>query len=75
MAIRITVNDELKVVQFWCDRTDLENENLFETVQNLYDEYTPDTKYRKIIYRTGERDLLGLTSELVRHNLNISTPA
>ena len=70
IAIRITVNDEIKVVQFWCDKTDLSDEQLIE---NLYKEYAPDEKYRKIIYRTGERDLLSLTSDLLHRNLSSAT--
>ena len=73
IAIRITVNDEIKVVQFWCDKTDLLDEQLFEKIENLYKEYAPDAKYRKVIYRTGERDLLSLTSDLLRRNLSSVT--
>lgn len=74
--IRITVNDTLKVVQFWCDKADCTDEKkLFENVQTLYTAYAPNDKYKKVIYRAGNHDLLGLTSDLLRNNARQGTAA
>ena len=70
IVIRVTVNDSLKVVQFWCDKADCaDDKKLFDKVQTLYTAYAPNEKYRKVIYRTGNCDLLNLTSDLLRHNV------
>ncbi|MBR3967068.1 MAG: hypothetical protein IKJ91_08355 [Clostridia bacterium] len=67
--IRVTVNDELKAVQFWCSKSD-EDKDLFGKVNEIYDRITPSKKYKKVIYRSGNGDLVSLTAELLRINVN-----
>ncbi len=68
--IRITINDEIKAVQFWCGKSDSEDEGLFEKVNAIYNKIAPSKKYKKVIYRSGDGDLVSLTAELLRINLN-----
>ena len=65
IAIRISVNDELKVVQFWC--TEDEANISFDKID------IPFEKYRKVIYRSGKSDLNDLTAAIVKHNIKSPT--
>ncbi|MBR4296312.1 MAG: hypothetical protein IKT56_05720 [Clostridia bacterium] len=68
--IRVSINNEIKAVQFWCGKSDSEDEGLFEKVNAIYNQITPSKKYKKVIYRSGTDDLVSLTAELLRTNVN-----
>jgi len=68
--IRVSINNEIKAVQFWCGKCDSEDEGLFEKVNAIYNRITPSKKYKKVIYRSGTDDLVNLTAELLRTNVN-----
>lgn len=67
--IRITVNNDIRAVQFWCDKTESQDSNLLQNIEKLYSQYSPDRKYRKVIYRSGNENLADLTNALFSHNL------
>ncbi len=71
IVIRVSVNNEIKVVQFWCDHNDCADSEMSEKIQTLYNAYAPNNKYRKVIYRSGNGNLLTYTSELLRQNSGI----
>lgn len=68
--IRITINNEIKAVEFWCGKSDYEKENFFEKINEKFEEISPGKKYKKVIFRSGDGDLVSLTAELLRINLN-----
>lgn len=71
IVIRVSVNNEIKVVQFWCDHNDCADSEMSEKIQTLYNAYAPSNKYKKVIYRSGNGNLLTYTSELLRQNAGI----
>lgn len=66
---RVSVNDNLKIVQFWLtsDET-IGNPSIVEQIEKLFLLYKQDTKYRKVIYHSGNRDLTDMTIRLLKQN-------
>ncbi len=71
-AIRVTVNNDLKVVQYWCSKEDTQKDSFFEDIEKAYILFATDKKWRKVIYRSGDADLLDLTSDLLKHNRGLT---
>lgn len=68
ITIRVCVNNDLKVVQFWLTKDEKENEEILACVKNYSDENITNKKYRKIIYTIGRENVLNLTSSLIKQN-------
>ena len=66
--MRVSINNELKIVQFWCDSKEAEKPEFKDTINNLFKEFAPSDKYRKVIYRSGNGNLLELTKDLLKYN-------
>ena len=70
--IRVSVNEDLKIIQFWCCKEDIEKETFNNDIETLYNTYAIDGKYRKVIYRSGSKDLASLTAALLHHNIGVT---
>ena len=68
IVIRVCINDDLKVIQFWLTSEEKENEEVLTSIKNYTDEYITDKKFKKIIYTTGRGNVVGLTSSLLKQN-------
>ncbi len=68
----VSINKDLKIVQFWCDSKEAEKPEFKDTVNTLFKEHAPSEKYRKVIYRSGNSDLLELTKDLLKHNIGLT---
>ena len=70
-TIKVTINDAIKVVQFWCTKEDTEEPDFMNKINATFTQIAPSEKFKKVIYRSGNGDLLSATTELLRRN----TPA
>lgn len=70
--IRVSVNDTLKVVQFWLTGSEAEDKSVMERIAYYSDENTTAAKksdrYKKVVYISGNKPLLDVTGELLRVN-------
>ena len=67
--MRISLNERIKVIQFWLTHDDMKNENLYNEIDILYNVYCPDSKYKKIIYQSGIKDVTESTINLFKNNI------
>ena len=66
---RVSINEKLKLVQFWLtNEEDIETPNIAEKIEALFLLYKADSKYRKIIYHSGKKDLTAMTTGLIIQN-------
>ena len=72
IPIRISINDDIKVVQFWFTREEGEAENRRQITDELFKKLALDDKYRKVTYISGSGDLFSSTNELIRQNFQKS---
>ena len=72
IKIRISINDNLKVVQFWLTSAEAEDETVLERIESYSDEHTLAAKkserYRKVIYISGDAPLWDTTATLLKYN-------
>ena len=75
--IRITVNQDLKIVQFWLTAQEGEDNSIMEKIKNYADENTTAKKktkrYKKVIYVSGVGDLVNLTADILKRNKKCSS--
>ena len=66
---RVSINEKLKLVQFWLtNEEDIETPNIAEKIETLFLLYKADSKYRKIIYHSGKKNLTETTIGLLVKN-------
>lgn len=75
IIIRITINDEIKVVQFWCNKEDTNAPDFMNKINEMFTKVAPNDKFKKVIYRSGNGDLLSATSELLLRNTHAHSVA
>lgn len=71
--MEIVMDNELKLAQVWCSRTDQRD----EAKQKKLKEFIADCRKEKIfvcVYESGDGSLLENTKKLLAHNLNNTTP-
>ncbi|MGN0655112.1 MAG: hypothetical protein ACI4KD_09390 [Oscillospiraceae bacterium] len=66
--IRVSINDEIKIIQFWCTQEDTSDKNTNALIDKIFEQIAPDKKYRKVIYRSGNKNLVDCTSLLLKQN-------
>lgn len=71
--IRASVNHEIKVFQIWCTEDERNIEGFFELVEQLVKKHNIDPKYKRVIYISGEKNLIELTADLLRQNKDYPT--
>ena len=67
--MRVTVNHDLKIIQFWCTNNITRDELC--NIESICENCLPNEKYRNVIYKSGGADLRVKTEELLKHNLGI----
>ena len=72
ITIRISINDSLKVVQFWLTGAEAQDETIMTGIRAYSDENTNTLKkadqYKKVVYISGHNSLLDASGELLRVN-------
>ena len=71
IVIRICINEDLKVIQFWLTREERDSVENLNLIKNYSDEYTINKNFRKVIYMVGNKDVVGLTSSLLKQNARL----
>ena len=75
--MRITRNENLKVVQFWLTAQEGEDDSVMEKIKKYADENTTAKKktkrYKKVIYVSGVGDLVNLTADILKRNKKCSS--
>jgi len=70
--IRITVNQDLKVVQFWLTAQEGEDNGIMNKIKSYADEHTTAKKkadvYKKVVYVSGTAPLVSSTADLLKRN-------
>lgn len=65
------VRDDMKLVEIWLTKAESEDENVNRELESLYAEYKKK-KYRVVVFSSGKGDMLELTKDLLKHNLELS---
>ena len=65
------VHDHMKLVEIWLTKAESEDENVNRELEPLYAEYKKK-KYRVVVFSSGKGDMLELTKDLLKHNLELS---
>lgn len=65
------VHDDMKLVEIWLTKAESEDEAVNRELEPLYAEYKKK-KYRVVVFRSGKGDMLELTKDLLKHNLELS---
>ena len=65
------VHDDMKLVEIWLTKAESEDEAVNRELEPLYAEYKKK-KYRVVIFSSGKGDMLELTKDLLKHNLELS---
>ena len=66
--MRISKNNELKVVQFWLTPEEREEKGIMDKVKSYSNKLKEDKTYKTVIYISGKCDLSKKASELLKHN-------
>ena len=67
--VRITINRDLKIVQFWCESDYRENIEVQEMIIKIFEAFFSNEKYKKIIYISGKEKLYDTVEALLKNNL------
>ena len=70
--IRITVNNQIKAVQFWLTTQEGEDNSIMNEIKCYADEHTTAKKkadvYKKVVYVSGTAPLVSATADLLKRN-------
>lgn len=58
---------EKKLVCIWLNRNESADPEVLASLEPIYQKYK-SIKYLVVVFRSGSRELIGLTSELLRYN-------
>ncbi len=67
--IRVSVNREIKAVQFWLTAAEREDNSVMSAIN---DYAVIDKKYKKVIYVSGVNSLAATTGDLLKRNRIVS---
>lgn len=70
IKVRLSINENLNIIQFWCSGEDTQKLTFEDGIQHLYCRLNAGKKYRMVIYRSGIRNLADLTGDLLRRNIS-----
>lgn len=65
--MKIDIRDEQKIVEIWLSKAEQGDPGLSDTLRKICAEYGP-RKYTVAVFKSGEGDLLDLTSDLLLYN-------
>lgn len=68
--MEVNIHDKEKCVSVWLTRAESADGDLRERLKPVYAHYQ-QKKYRVVVFESGTRDLAALTSDLLKHNLEL----
>ena len=69
--MKMSVDEEKKIVELWLTAAEQNDTALMESLKLLYEAWR-ERQYRPVVFRSGRRDLLDLTEELLLHNRTVA---
>lgn len=69
--MKMFVDEEKKIVELWLTAAEQNDTALMESLKPLYGAWR-EKQYRPVVFRSGRRDLLGLTEGLLLHNRTVA---
>ena len=67
VAIRVTVNDDIKAVQIWCTQDERNKDDFLAQIGIITDGYKK-MKFKTVLYVSGTQPLAALTADILKHN-------
>ena len=65
------VHDDMKLVEIWLTKAESDDDVFRRKLEPIFAEYKKK-KYRVIVFSSGKGDILELTKDLLKHNLELS---
>ena len=65
------VYDDMKLVEIWLTKAESDDDVFRRKLEPIFAEYKKK-KYRVVVFSSGKGDMLELTKDLLKHNLEIS---
>ena len=65
--MRIDIESKIKCVCVWLTAEESERADINKKIEEITEKYK-GTKYKTVIFRSGRRDLYGLTEGLIKYN-------
>ena len=65
------VHDDMKLVEIWLTKAESEDDVFRRKLEPIFAEYKKK-KYRVVVFSSGKGDMLELTKDLLKHNLELS---
>ena len=69
--MKMSVDEEKKIVELGLTAAEQNDTALMESLKPLYEAWR-ERQYRPVVFRSGRRDLLDLTEELLLHNRTVA---
>ena len=66
--MRICVNEESKMIQFWVTKDEREAEGFLDDVRRASAALSDSDKFKKIVYVSGSQPLPALTYDIIKRN-------
>lgn len=65
------VHDDMKLVEIWLTKAESDDDVFRRKLEPIFAEYKKK-KYRVAVFSSGKGDMLELTKDLLKHNLELS---
>ena len=65
------VHDDMKLVEIWLTKAESDDDIFRRKLEPIFAEYKKK-KYRVVVFSSGKGDILELTKDLLKHNLELS---
>ena len=65
------VHDDMKLVEIWLTKAESDDDVFRGKLEPIFAEYKKK-KYRVVVFSSGKGDMLELTKDLLKHNLELS---
>ena len=69
--MRICVNEDSKMIQFWVTEDEREAEGFIDDVRRASAALSDSDKFKKIVYVSGSQPLSALTYDIIKRNKTI----
>ena len=65
------VHNDMKLVEIWLTKAESDDDVFRRKLEPIFAEYKKK-KYRVVVFSSGKGDILELTKDLLKHNLELS---
>ena len=65
------VHNDMKLVEIWLTKAESDDDAFRRKLEPIFAEYKKK-KYRVVVFSSGKGDMLELTKDLLKHNLELS---